>query len=187
MTSCNGQGDGCCTASTPCSVGDGDCDRHDQCQFGLVCSANHRHCRGKDGTKMWDKGDECCAYSKGGAFNYNLQNQTLRGYIGKPCLGGDNCCTFETKCLEGEGDCDSDADCHGDLKCGSNNCGGGPSTPFDNNDDCCYDPYKDQDRSKRGSSIIGDSLNDMASADDKVQQAFQRLVQGQKSKLRDHC
>ena len=37
----------------------------------------------------------------------------------------------------GEGDCDSDTSCLGELKCGSDNCLG---EEFDETDDCCYDP-----------------------------------------------
>ena len=38
-------------------------------------------------------------------------------------------------CSAGAGDCDSDSDCFGDLRCGSNNCQG---QGFDDSDDCCY-------------------------------------------------
>ena len=50
-----------------------------------------------------------------------------------------NCCTETHKCKDGEGDCDFDVDCEGDLKCGTKNCGDNfpknPMTlePFD----CC--------------------------------------------------
>ena len=37
----------------------------------------------------------------------------------------------------GEGDCDWDNDCKGNLVCGSNNCAG---STFDSTDDCCTDP-----------------------------------------------
>ena len=37
----------------------------------------------------------------------------------------------------GEGDCDLDNDCKGNLVCGSNNCAG---STFDSTDDCCTDP-----------------------------------------------
>jgi len=53
-----------------------------------------------------------------------------------PCNGGDSCCTNSTLCHHGEGDCDFHWQCAGDLKCGVNNCGGGPK--FDATDDCCY-------------------------------------------------
>ena len=39
------------------------------------------------------------------------------------CNGDENCCTPNVPCNEGEGDCDSDADCKSGLICGHNNCG----------------------------------------------------------------
>ena len=55
--------------------------------------------------------------------------------------GGLSCCTSSNQCGAGEGDCDSDADCSGNLKCGQgsgkdDNCDttlGFPATY-----DCCY-------------------------------------------------
>lgn len=48
------------------------------------------------------------------------------------CQGEDNdCCTADKPCLKGEGDCDSDKHCAGNLKCGTNNC------PWGDKDDCC--------------------------------------------------
>ena len=43
------------------------------------------------------------------------------------------CCTSANPCAIGQGDCDSDAECYGDLKCGSNNCIGFG----DSGADCC--------------------------------------------------
>jgi len=54
------------------------------------------------------------------------------------CNGGDDCCISddESKCGEGEGDCDGDEDCQPGLFCGQDNCMGfGPS--FERSDDCC--------------------------------------------------
>ncbi len=50
------------------------------------------------------------------------------------CTGGDSCCTEEYPCGEGEGDCDNDDHCEGDLVCGKNNCVG---DTFEDADDCC--------------------------------------------------
>lgn len=53
------------------------------------------------------------------------------------CRGEDShCCTAETPCEYGEGDCDKDTDCAGALICGKDNC---PARPhgFDRTDDCC--------------------------------------------------
>jgi len=49
------------------------------------------------------------------------------------CYGGDSCCD-SGGCLAGEGDCDMDSQCAGDLICGKNNCVG---DGFDSDDDCC--------------------------------------------------
>ena len=53
-----------------------------------------------------------------------------------PTKTSDNCCsTGNYKCKEGQGDCDSDSDCEGDLVCGTNNC---QKYGFLNADyDCC--------------------------------------------------
>ena len=55
------------------------------------------------------------------------------------CNGGDSCCSVTSPCKEGEGDCDSNLHCEGDLLCGANNCDlNNPG--FDTTDDCCFRP-----------------------------------------------
>jgi len=52
------------------------------------------------------------------------------------CDGGDSCCdTKPGGCLVGEGDCDMNSHCKGDLVCGTDNCG--ERDGFDGTDDCC--------------------------------------------------
>ena len=67
--------------------------------------------------------------------------------------GGDSCCdTKKGGCLLGEGDCDKDSQCAGDLVCGFDNCGDNSGFDgfeqhdhwstvrldcFDRTDDCC--------------------------------------------------
>ena len=48
-----------------------------------------------------------------------------------------SCCSIENPCDEGDGDCDSSAECKGELQCGLNNCN---ATHFPDSADCCYDP-----------------------------------------------
>ena len=53
--------------------------------------------------------------------------------------GADSCCDHndKVKCGEGQGDCDRDSDCAGDLLCGTNNCldfGSNWGSTYD----CCY-------------------------------------------------
>ena len=45
------------------------------------------------------------------------------------------CCSEEYPCFEGEGDCDVDKDCQGELVCGTNNCNPDAFSP--NWADCC--------------------------------------------------
>jgi len=54
----------------------------------------------------------------------------------KGCQGGADCCSAELPCGFGEGDCNSNEDCEGSLKCGTNNCEG---EFFSADDDCCSD------------------------------------------------
>ena len=59
--------------------------------------------------------------------------------------GGWSCCSISNQCNEGEGDCDKDDDCFGNLKCGQgngfdDNCD--DALGFEPQFDCCYDPNK---------------------------------------------
>ena len=55
------------------------------------------------------------------------------------CYGEDSCCQPYNQCSVGEGDCDEDEDCKGNLVCGEDNCDG---KGFDSSDDCCIEPGK---------------------------------------------
>ena len=52
--------------------------------------------------------------------------------------GGGSCCSSSNQCLEGEGDCDDNVDCKGNLICGDNNCN--QTLGFGSEFDCCYNP-----------------------------------------------
>ena len=47
------------------------------------------------------------------------------------------CCTIDSKCEEGEGDCDNNSECIGDLVCGTDNCLGSEHPQLG---DCCEKP-----------------------------------------------
>ena len=52
-----------------------------------------------------------------------------------------SCCSIENPCDENDGDCDSSAECKGELLCGLNNCNDiNNATHFDGSADCCFDP-----------------------------------------------
>ena len=54
--------------------------------------------------------------------------------------GGGSCCSSSNQCLAGEGDCDDNVDCKGNLLCGKDNCN--PELGFGLEFDCCYDHKK---------------------------------------------
>ena len=64
--------------------------------------------------------------------------------------GNGTCCTSSNQCGEGEGDCDDDTECFGNLVCGEangfdDNCDS--SLGFPSAHDCCYDPSKRKQKS----------------------------------------
>ena len=63
----------------------------------------------------------------------------LRDCRGSPSTDW-NCCSDVLPCIEGQGDCDEDSQCEGDLTCGENNCLNDFSTSSSNwvtEADCC--------------------------------------------------
>jgi len=118
---CNGQGDyesygrECCSTRNQCGIGQGDCDKDSECAGSLTC--------GKDNCPApFPSKADCCQ---------------------KGCSGGNSCCTSEQPCGLGEGDCDSDSECTGDLICHKGytvGCEKGPN--WDSSDDCCLDLSK---------------------------------------------
>jgi len=108
-----------CSEKNPCGIDEGDCDNHSQCVGSLVCGI--QNCVNKfEGFGFKD----CC-----------FQLPKGRSQV---CRGGDNCC--KGKCLENEGDCDTNSDCMEPLVCGSDNCRSGTGSSFGGDDDCCYTP-----------------------------------------------
>ena len=112
----------CCTSSNQCEAKEGDCDSDDECVAGLKC------------------GQDNCDPALGFPANYDCC------YDPDPCAdgtGGSSCCTSSNPCEAGYGDCDTDDDCIGTLKCGQgngfdNNCDN--SLGFGDAYDCCYEP-----------------------------------------------
>jgi len=112
----------CCSADSKCGHGEGDCDTHDDCEDGMFCGANNCEDFNTDDPAT---GSDCCY---------------------KPDCNGHglafNCCGPDSKCSEGQGDCDADEDCADGLKCGFNNCADFTDNTIDGaapdvNADCC--------------------------------------------------
>ena len=98
-----------CSEEEPCIAGQGDCDRDAECQGTAVCGRNN--CNADFGADVSSYMD-CCRENR--PFDWNWCTNNL--------------------CGEGEGDCDSDDHCEGDLVCGEDNCFG------DSKKDCCEQP-----------------------------------------------
>ncbi len=83
-----------CSAGSPCGEGEGDCDSDSECDAGLSCVNNVGASYG------WDaRVDVCEAASSPGDWDY---------------------CSAGSPCGEGEGDCDSNAECASGLTCVNN-------------------------------------------------------------------
>ena len=66
---------------------------------------------------------------KVGKYSTNIYQSPLIKYFHftisakcEPAKGDASCCTYSVPCNEGEGDCDADSQCTGDLVCGVDNC-----------------------------------------------------------------
>ena len=60
---CNGvpsTGWSCCSSSSPCSQGGGDCDNDNQCGSGLVCGQNNCRSDFSSTGSNWSSGADCC-------------------------------------------------------------------------------------------------------------------------------
>merc|ERR1711970_712759 len=111
----------CCTDGTPCKEGEGDCEVDNECTGDLVCGNNN--C--KDFASFFHEKDDCCIKPEKPDLRCRGRN-----------FDKERCCTKETPCVLGEGDCDDDSDCSGNLLCGNNNCKAFGSF-FHEKDDCC--------------------------------------------------
>ena len=113
--------DSCCTQQNPCNKGEGDCDNDHDCKGHLICKENS--CFHNLG---FPEGSDCCAEP--------YQYTTGCHYYD----GTSSCCTSENPCNKGEGDCDYNIDCVGNLVCGDNNCH--DDLGFPSWGDCCEEP-----------------------------------------------
>ncbi len=98
-------GNRCDSQACPCGAGEGDCDTDQECGGGLVCNndLNNGPAVGIAATS------EVCTHMRlPGCAAFNKSNIDWE------------LCTPECPCSYGEGDCDVNADCVGDLVCGQN-------------------------------------------------------------------
>ena len=170
-----------CTIFHPCGVSEGDCDSHDVCQTGLLCGLdncpdnfdNTTDCCFVDVTKIcehvsWINDNYCdddnnnveCEWDGGDCCGSNVNTLFCSAC---ECLDPDpeieHFCSTENPCKGDEGDCDSDDECQGNFKCGTNNCP--KALALDPEVDCCVE-LKDECVNFGdfwGDSICDDVLN----------------------------
>eukprot|EP00961_Rhodomonas_salina_P238356 3221588-Rhodomonas_salina.1 len=111
----------CCTQRGNCQVGEGDCDYDDECAGNLKC--------GSDNCPVGSQKDWDCCYDPESGTATTILSADCSASAPDKIAGNDDCCQGD--CVEGEGDCDEDSDCLGDLVCGTDNC------PWGDGDDCC--------------------------------------------------
>merc|ERR1711937_784973 len=95
----------CCSSTNKCGEGEGDCDSDSECQSGLVCGT-----------------DNCQSFIPGAHYQADC---CAKPAVATNCDGSSSawsCCSANSKCGHGEGDCDSDNECQSGLKCGKDNC-----------------------------------------------------------------
>ena len=108
-----------------CGEGEGDCDSDSECEGSLVCG--HMNC-------VNSTISDCC--TKPCNSDFDCLNQECIVEINQCRLGSNSSdwsrCSHDSKCTDGEGDCDDHQDCEGALLCGIDNCATGPVAM-----DCC--------------------------------------------------
>ena len=115
----------CCTSVSPCGINEGDCDDNFECQGVLMCGIDN--CINILPSDDIPSTHDCC-YSPF-LCDGNSSNDI------------DSCCRTWNPCGENEGDCDSNAECHEGLVCGTNNCMNILAhQKYEPTHDCCHDP-----------------------------------------------
>jgi len=126
----------CCSAEEPCGLGEGDCDSDDECAGDMVCGTNNCLQKRRN-EKLFTPQADCCELPRvEGQGNPNCLPSGLPEFAEYKSQKNQflkECCTEEDPCGVGEGDCDNDNECEGDLTCGRNNCDNFPSPKAD----CC--------------------------------------------------
>ena len=109
----------CCSTSNQCGEGQGDCDKDSECLGNLVCGTDN--C---DASKFPDSDRTDCCRKGNGLCEFGSHPEIQE------------CCSTSNQCSEGQGDCDKDSECLGNLVCGRDNC---DESKFPDNDktDCC--------------------------------------------------
>ena len=139
----------CSQGDRLCQEWEGDCDHDAECAGDLKCGTDNCN---QPQHYSWLSDSDCC-YKPGPACTNNTdcagalvcdgnlkecrnEAANLGQYDAQFCSQGGRLCQ------EWEGDCDHDAECAGDLKCGTDNCNQPQHYSWLSDSDCCYKPGK---------------------------------------------
>ena len=142
----------CCTAENPCFAGEGDCDQNEDCAGELVCGKGN--CPEETFTaRHFGRKPDCCeqpAAPEPEAKPAPVTEAATEAPTTEPepktkasCNPATwekftfQCCTPDSPCYAGEGDCDRDEDCAGELVCRRKNCGDGFKKRYSGNKPAC--------------------------------------------------
>ncbi|MEM9488162.1 MAG: carboxypeptidase regulatory-like domain-containing protein [Myxococcota bacterium] len=107
-----------CSEECPCESGQGDCDNRNQCA-----------------------GDLVCAFDLGADFGFDPETDVCLSPCDDRLNGHYDHCGPECPCPSGEGDCDTSADCEGNLVCAQDL---GADFGLDPTTDVCLSPCDDR-------------------------------------------
>ena len=148
-----------CTGDRPCISGEGDCDNDAQCSETLACNQ-----------RTYGEPVAGIFFPAGFPDHYDLCYDTgpLVSGIRAVNLGGSGC-TAGKPCDSGEGDCDRDSDCAGDLACyqrsaGESVVGINFFDNFPDDYDICYDPSGQPGEIDGGTSGDNDHIQNRGKA-----------------------
>lgn len=140
MYALNG-GEDHCTPQNPCQVGEGDCDSNDDCAGNLECFQRERHetVPGVDGIALIPGHYDVC-------YDPNWEGLMMANNRGNHEHDETQICSDTMTCSVGQGECDADSNCLGNLKCFQRE--HGETVPgveqvtkfFEDHWDICYDP-----------------------------------------------
>ena len=140
----------CCTSANPCGLNQGDCDSDDECSGDLSCGLDNcigfgvtdADCCMVDGiaANAANIASNAAAISSNAAEIVSISADVAAATRCTGILNYDpSCCTSANPCGLNQGDCDSDSDCQGDLRCGLDNCMDVAPGFTDALADCCID------------------------------------------------
>ena len=105
-----------CSSECPCGEGETGCSQNGDCRGSLRCGDEVCSLQLGVGQGDCSKDGDCASWRCGDDGVCTCPEDC------SPAQADWNCCSEECPCQEGEGDCDQDSHCLGDLVCGTGTC-----------------------------------------------------------------